>query len=132
MRLFILFAILLLAACRGEDGGGGTSSPTQTGGESVNFYVAGPTDLYFNQHDTISVLVENSGTTSVYYPIHVTMDGSPVPGVNIPTLAPGESYTGMYAIWAAQDLNITHVFVLSTDNGWSQTISIHYHGMSGG
>ena len=131
MRIFILFAILLLAAC-GSDDSGGTSSPTQTGGESVNFYVAGPSDLYFNQHDTISVLVENRGTTSVYYPIRVKMDGASMPSISIPTLAPGESYTGTHAIWAAQDLNVTHVFILSADNGWTRTISIRYHGMSGG
>lgn len=129
MKLLLLSA-LLLSACGGSGGGssGGSNPPAV---EHVSFVASAPADLYFNQHDTIDVTITNDGTLSAYAPIAVTMDGSAVGAPIVPTLAPGEVYVWSFPIWAAQDLTVDHVFLLSS-GAWTYSTTIHYHALSGG
>lgn len=129
----ILASLLALSACGGSGGGGGSSSPHAEPTTHATFVPSAPTDLYFNQHDAIEVVITNDGQTSIYTPLAVTMDGTQMPGVSVPTLSPGESFTASYPIWAAQDATVDHAFVLSSASmGWSYSVTIHYHGLSGG
>lgn len=126
----LLLLLLLLAACGGS--GGDSSTPQNPPPvERVNFVASAPSDLYFNQHDTIDVTITNEGTASAYAPIRVTMDGSVVAAPIVPTLAPGEVYNWSFPIWAAQDLTVDHVFHLSSGS-WTYSTTIHYHAISGG
>jgi hypothetical protein len=132
----LLASILALSACGGSGGGGGgggSSSPHVEPTTHATFVPSSPTDLYFNQHDTIEVVITNDGQTSIYTPLSVTMDGDQMAGLMVPTLAPGESFTASYPIWAAQDATVDHAFVLSsTSMGWSYSVTIHYHGLTSG
>ena len=126
----LLFSVLLIAAC-GDSGGGSSGGSNPPAVEHATFVASAPADLYFNQHDSIDVVITNDGTVSVHTPIAVTMDGSSVAAPAVPTLAPGQVYAWSFPIWAAQDLTVDHVFVLSS-GAWTYSTTIHYHALSGG
>lgn len=130
--LKLLLPLLALAGCGGSGGSDHESAPPASPVVTLSEPDA-PADLYFNFHDSIDVVVSNAGPGSAYAQVFVTDNGDSVTGPVVPTLDAGQSFTWSLPIWAAIDADATHEFVLTCPSlGWSRTVTIHYHGMSGG
>lgn len=130
--LKLLLPLLALAGCGGSGGSDHESAPPAS--PVVTFSEpSAPSDLYFNFHSAIEVVIHNAGPGSAYAQVLATDNGHAVSVPVVPTLDAGQTVTWSLPIWAAIDADVTHEFVLTCPNlGWSRTVTINYHGMSGG
>ena len=135
MKILAFIPIFLLAAC-GSSGGGSPAAPSSPNPPEIMMEIVAPPTVYYtgapDQSYRVKITLTNiGGSNSSAGGIEVWEDGSQMPSVFAPTLAPFEQIDLYYQLWNAQGIAVIKTYTFKF-YGKQKTAQVQFAAMIGG